>query len=241
MPPRTPPLPTTALTEGLFNALKRDYDEDRPRLERGAQLQRTGKVTQWWQNSSVSTVYLKAECVSQDARSIVFRDSNKYLTHLSMQRLTTFQQNSAADCLIGMPAWDNLCALAASVNDELAFNKCAAAQSLASRCVKEISKDLSAQLVPFKWHDICHASCNCGDYQGGNGHWCKHVAALLCELMHKLNTSCFLYLKLLGVDVYLLATSPRPSETKEEEEEEEPTRKRHKGSSSGSREDPICV
>ena len=68
---------------------------------------------------------------------------------------------------------------------------------------------------------------------------CKHVAALLCELIHKLNANGLLYLKLLGVDVYELAKSPPPSESKEEEEklEEDPTPKRLKGSC----EDPICL
>ena len=41
---------------------------------------------------------------------------------------------------------------------------------------------------------------------------CKHVAALLCELIHKLNANGLLYLKLLGVDVYELAKSPPPSD-----------------------------
>jgi len=45
MPPRTPPLPTTALTKELHGALLRDYHDMQPRLERGAQLERTGKVT----------------------------------------------------------------------------------------------------------------------------------------------------------------------------------------------------
>ena len=38
----------------------------------------------------------------------------------------------------------------------------------------------------------------CADYHGGKGRWCKHVAALLCELIHKLNTNGLLYLKLLA-------------------------------------------
>ena len=41
------------------------------------------------------------------------------------------------------------------------------------------------------------------------------VAALLCVLIYKLNTNGFLYLKLLSVNVYLLAKTH--SDTKEEE------------------------
>ena len=237
MPPRTPPLPTTALTKGLYDALLHDYKDMQQRLERGAQLERTSKVTQWWQSSNAATVFLKATCVSQDQRSVVHRNTNTYTTNLSLARLSPIQKESAEDCLRGLQEWDTIKEHAAKL-DDLAFSECAAVQRLASKCVKEIGKDLSADIVPDAWQHICNGSCDCGDYRGGGGLWCKHVAALICSLIRKLNGSGFLYLKLLGVDVYELAKADA------EVAEEERAAKRHMASkpqASGAQEDPICL
>ena len=64
------------------------------------------------------------------------------------------------------------------------------------------------------------------------------VAALICALIRKLNTCGFLYLKLLGVDVYALTKADA------EAAEEERAAKRQKASkpqASGAQEDPICL
>ena len=128
--------------------------------------------------------------------------------------------------------WDTIKEHAGKL-DDLAFSNCAAVQRLASTCVKGIQKELSAQIVPVAWQHKCHCSCDCGDYRTGGGQWCKHMAALICALIRKLNTSGFLYLKLLGVDVYELAKADA------EAEEKEHAPKRHKAS--GSQDDPICL
>ena len=162
----------------------------------------------------------------------MYRATNTYTTNLSLQRLSPQEKEAAEVCLRGLQEWDTIKEHAGKL-DDLAFSNCAAVQRLASTCVKGIQKELSAQIVPVAWQHKCHCSCDCGDYRTGGGQWCKHMAALICALIRKLNTSGFLYLKLLGVDVYELA--------KAEEEDAPPPKRRNIGSASGSKEDPICL
>ena len=68
------------------------------------------------------------------------------------------------------------------------------------------------------------------------GPWhCKYVAALIYALIRKLSGSGFLYLKLLGVDVYELAKADAPQAEPKEEDAH------NIGSASGLQVDPICL
>jgi uncharacterized Zn finger protein len=82
---------------------------------------------------------------------------------------------------------------------------------------------------------IVRLSCDCGDYGSGGGLWCKHHAALISALIRKLNGNGFLYLKLLGVDVYELAKADA------EAEQMHAPKRRKIGPASGSQDDPICL
>ena len=137
------------------------------------------------------------------------------------------------ECLRGLQEWDTIKEHAANL-DYLDFSKCAAVQRLASNCVKEIKSNCCCpEITPPAWSYVCNGSCDCGDYGSGGGLWCKHHAALICALICKLDSNGFLYLKLLGVDVYELAKADA------EAEEKELAPKRQKAS--GSHDDPICV
>ena len=61
------------------------------------------------------------------------------------------------------------------------------------------------------------------------------MAALIYALIRKLSGSGFLYLKLLGVDVYELAKADAPQAEPEEEDAH------NMGSALGLQEDPICL
>ena len=120
--------------------------------------------------------------------------------------------------------------------DYLDFSKCAAVQRLASNCVKEIAKsNCCPEVMPPAWSYVCNGSCDCGDYGSGSGLWCKHHAALISALIRKLNGNGFLYLKLLGVDVYELAKADA------EAEQMHAPKRRKIGPASGSQDDPICL
>ena len=56
--------------------------------------------------------------------------------------------------------WDTIKEYASKLND-LAFSKCAAVQRLTSKCMKEIGKDLSEQVVP-----VVRAGSTCATVAG---------------------------------------------------------------------------
>ena len=75
--------------------------------------------------------------------------------------------------------WDTIKEYASKL-DDLAFSKCAAVQRLTSKCMKEIGKDLSEQVVPVACRQ--HMCETCATAERADL-WCKHMAALTCALI----------------------------------------------------------
>ena len=63
--------------------------------------------------------------------------------------------------------WDTIKEYASKL-DDLAFSKCAAVQRLTSKCMKEIGKDLSEQVVPVACRQHM---CNGGGLTCGASTW----------------------------------------------------------------------
>ena len=233
MPPATPALATNLVTEKMHDALRLDYPGMMAgRLDRGACIERTGKCTQWWEKSNDKYVTLKARCLTQSVPAAVLQEYNyedgtfNYCTRLLINRLSESMLNKAATKIRETPEWSTIRAHAFEL-DSTDFGKCEVVQRLAPRTIGIIELDLGANvLVPRKWLPIAMATCDCGDHtMSDDGRWCKHVAALICSLIRKLNKDLFLWLAILGLDVHRLAAPQWYTDEEPDEEAKTPAKK----------------